>query len=137
MEKIHKREIKRLFPILEAIKEGKTIQWNDMGMWRDIDGDDEGFFLDTLVKESDNYRIKPEPKYRPFVNTEECWTEMLRHEPFGWVINKKYNTRHSVTKVEYDGSVIISYEDNRTRKGAFDDFTFADGLPFGVKVKEG
>ena len=39
MEKIYKGEIQRLFPILEAIKEGKTIQWNDMGVWCDIDGD--------------------------------------------------------------------------------------------------
>lgn len=45
MEKIYKGEIQRLFPILEAIKEGKTIQWNDMGVWCDIDGDDEGFVL--------------------------------------------------------------------------------------------
>lgn len=49
MEKIYKGEIQRLFPILEAIKEGKTIQWLDMGLWRDIDGDDDGFFLDTLI----------------------------------------------------------------------------------------
>lgn len=64
MEKIYKGEIQRLFPILEAIKEGKTIQYKDTGVWRDIDGDDEGFYLDTLVGEADSYRIKL--KYRPF-----------------------------------------------------------------------
>ena len=83
MEKIYKGEIQRLFPILEAIKEGKTIQWNDMGVWCDIDGDDEGFVLDTLIGKTDGYRIKPESKYRPFKDAKECWQEMLKHQPFG------------------------------------------------------
>lgn len=85
MEKINKGEIQRLFPILKAIKEGKTIQWNDMGVWCDIDGDDEGFVLDTLIGKTDGYRIKPESKYRPFKDAEECWQEMQKHLPFGWV----------------------------------------------------
>ena len=122
--------------IISAFAEDKVIQIiNEKGEWVDLTERD-GLPIETIAEDPNSFRIKPEPKYRPFVNTEECWTEMLRHEPFGWVINKKYNTRHSVTKVEYDGSVIISYEDNRTRKGAFDDFTFADGLPFGVRVNE-
>ena len=83
MEKINKGEIQRLFPILKAIKEGKTIQWNDMGVWCDIDGDDEGFVLDTLIGKTDGYRIKPESKYRPFKDAKECWAEMLNHQPFG------------------------------------------------------
>lgn len=137
MEKIHKREIQRLFPILEAIKEGKTIQWNDMGMWRDIDGDDEGFFLDTLVRESDSYRIKPKLKYRPFNDVSECWQEMQKHQPFGWV------------KFQCDLFLIIHIEDNSIGYGSacgtilhseFNDtlkgFTFADGTPFGVKIEE-
>lgn len=81
MAKIKKGEIQRLFPILEAIKEGKTIQYKDMGVWRDIDGDAEGFCLGTLVGETDSYRIKP--KYRPFKDAEECWVEMQKHQPFG------------------------------------------------------
>ena len=77
MEKIYKGEIQRLFPILEAIKEGKTIQYKDTGVWRDIDGDDEGFVLDTLIGKPDGYRIKPEPKYRSFKDAEECWQESM------------------------------------------------------------
>lgn len=60
MNKIYKSEVLRLFPILEAIKEGKTIQFNGSGVWRDIDGDEEGFYLDTFVGETSRYRIKPE-----------------------------------------------------------------------------
>lgn len=72
MIRIFKEEVLRLFPILEAIKEGKTIQFHVLDGWRDIDGDDEGFYLETLIGESDKYRIKPEPKYRSFKNAEEC-----------------------------------------------------------------
>lgn len=131
-----RKSIKKNMDIISAFAEDKVIQIiNEKGEWVDLIERD-GLLIETIAEDPNSFRIKPEPKYRPFVNTEECWTEMLRHKPFGWVINKKYNTRHSVTKVEYDGSVIISYEDNRTRKGAFDDFTFADGLPFGVRVNE-
>ena len=84
MIRIFKQEVKRLFPILEAIKEGKTIQFHLPDGWRDIDGDDEGFYLETLIGESDKYRIKPDPKYRSFKNAEECFAEMLNHHPF-WV----------------------------------------------------
>lgn len=136
MKKIYKNEVQRLFPILEAIKEGKTIQFNDSGVWRDIDGCDEGFFLDTLVGETYNYRIKPEPKYRPFKDAEECWAEMLKHQPFGYTYDWFNNIRDSITKVattgvSYDSpTVVISFEE------VFDRFVFADGVPFGVKVEE-
>lgn len=133
MEKIYKGEIQRLFPILEAIKEGKTIQWNDMGLWRDIDGDDEGFFLDTLIGESDSYRIKPEPKYRHFANAEECWAEMQKHQPFGWVVDRKSGVKYllrSLTGTSVYTSIQYLFRD------AFDKLVFADLVPFGVKVEE-
>jgi len=139
MEKIYKGEIQRLFPIFEAIKEGKTIQWLDMGLWRDIDGDDEGFFLDTLIGKTDGYRIKSEPKYRPFANAEECWAEMLKHQPFGWTIDKAFPTKECITNVISKGIVygkIESKEDIMSFEAVFNYFKFADGTPFGIKVEE-
>ena len=128
---MNKKEIKYLIPIMQAFVDGKTIQYYNGMKWIDLTGNQCSFQFPAM------FRIKPkEPTYRPFGNAEECWAEMQKHEPFGWVISKKYNTRHFITKVETDGSVIISYEDNRTKKGAFDDFTFADGTPFGVKEEE-
>ena len=134
MKKIYKNEVQRLFPILEAIKEGKTIQFNDSGVWRDIDGCDEGFFLDTLIGETYNYRIKPEPKYRPFKDAEECWQEMLKHQPFGYTYDRLNNIRDSITKVattgvSYDSPTVISFVE------IFGRFVFADGVPFGMKVE--
>ena len=133
MEKINKGEIQRLFPILEAIKEGKTIQWNDMGVWCDIDGDDEGFVLDTLIGKTDGYRIKPESKYRPFKDAKECWQEMLKHQPFGWVVGRRDGVMYLIRCLEYVSvytSIQCSFKD------AFDKFAFADLVPFGVKIDE-
>ena len=135
MEKIYKKEIQRLMPLFQAIAEGKTIQWNDMGVWRDIDGDDEGFFLDTFVGKTVDYRIKPEPKYRPFKNAEECLAEMQKHQLFGWVKNQ--GLYRNIANVM---SCSITFADNEARdvnyEQAFKNYTFADGTPFGVKVEE-
>lgn len=125
---IYKREIQRLFPILEAIKEGKTIQYKDTGVWRDIDGDDEGFCLGTLVKETDSYRIKP--KFRPFNNKEECWKEMLQHNPLGWFKDKKAKEFFTLNCISDKDPKIKTYE------YLFDDCVFMDGSICGVKVEE-
>lgn len=135
MEKIYTGEIQRLFPILEAIKEGKTIQWNDMGVWCDIDGDDEGFVLDTLIGKPDGYRIKPESKYRPFKDAEECWTEMQKHQPFGWVKDRN-GSKFVIENVDSRGFVEVYDEGTCNFNEVFENRTFADGLPFGVKVEE-
>ena len=133
MEKIYKGEIQRLFPILEAIKEGKTIQWNDMGVWCDIDGDDEGFVLDTLIGKTDGYRIKPESKYRPFKDAKECWQEMQKHQPFGWVINISNGRAYNLQSVLLEDGVLYIRSSYVELGRAFIDYTFADGTPFGVK----
>lgn len=135
MEKIYKNEIQRLMPLFRAIAEGKTIQWNDMGVWRDIDGDDEGFFLDTFVGKTVDYRIKPEPKYRPFKNAEECLAEMQKHQLFGWVKNQ--GLYRNIANVM---SCSITFADNEARdvnyEQAFKNYTFADGTPFGILEEE-
>lgn len=129
MKKIYKNEVQRLFPILEAIKEGKTIQFNDSGVRRDIDGCDEGFFLDTLVGETYNYRIKPEPKYRPFKNADECWAEMQIHQPFGWVKDKVKGIRLYIVGLNQNRAFT---QVGHNYEGALDEFIFADGTPFGI-----
>ena len=84
MEKIYKKDINKVMPILQALAEGKTIQFAVNGdSW--IDGNEEGLFLDTLIATPQRYRIKPKSKYRPFANAEECWEEMQKHEYFGWI----------------------------------------------------
>lgn len=136
MEKIYKKEIQRLMPLFQAIAEGKTIQWYDMGLWRDIDGDDEGFFLDTFVGKTVDYRIKPEPKYRPFKDAEECWKEMLKHQPFGWVKMKDTESGYYILKGIANQVVIGLNETPFSYKKVFEDYIFADGTPFGILEEE-
>lgn len=66
MEKIYNGEIQRLLPIFQAMADGKTIQTKNGNGWIDIDGDEDGLNLDSLIDYQDCFRIKPEPKYRPF-----------------------------------------------------------------------
>ena len=75
-----REEAKVFLPIIQAYAEGKTIQSRyvkgDTSLWYD---DEDPSFDDDL-----EYRIKPEPKFRPFNDEEECWQEMQKHQPFGW-----------------------------------------------------
>ena len=127
---MNRKEAKELMPIIQAFAEGKTIESRcikgDKSLWYD---DEDPNFDDDL-----EYRIKPEQKYRPFKDAEECWQEMLKHKPFGWVkstLFKDFDLVQRVTTlyVEIDRD-IIDFKD------ALEKFTFADGNNFGVKVEE-
>lgn len=138
MEKIYKGEIQRLMPIFQAMAEGRTIQFAANGnSWTDIDGDEEGLFLDTLISTPQRYRIKPEFKYRPFKDAEECWKEMQKHQPFGWLtcVGCRYNivsvSNIDVSMANVSGDIVtLRFCD------VMESDTFADGTTFGVKVEE-
>ena len=74
-----REEAKELLPIIQAYAEGKDIEIFFDNKW--ITGTNLDFTLSP-----GNYRIKPEPKYRPFKTKEECWGEMHCHSDFGWLI---------------------------------------------------
>lgn len=86
------------------------------------------------------YRVKPEPKYRPFKNSEECWQEMLKHQPFGW-LKSKMNGRFSCIGEVYGSDeletvyIALSTSESLSRSSdsMFEQYTFADGTPFGIK----
>lgn len=138
MEKIYKGEINRLLPIFQAMEDGRIIQFAANGNdWIDIDGDEEGLLLDTLMATPQRYRIKPEPTYRPFKDAKECWNEMLKHQPFGWIkcdegyLNVTYVGDEQVYLADPDGGAILL-----DSKNSYQDNTFVDGTPFGIKVEE-
>lgn len=136
-----KEEAKQLLPIIQAIAEGKVIECraklNRLKGVVDIPN------KWTETKEiwcvnSLEYRIKPEqePKYRPFKDAEECWQELLKHQPFGWVKDKKDGHHALITAVD-DDTCGMSLNGNAawSLSGIMDLFTFADGVPFGIKVE--
>lgn len=122
-------------PILQAIVDGKTIQHQTINReWYDTNVAS----LDHLVTYYTDYRIKPEPKYRPFKDAEECWQEMMKHQPFGVVKDKyfaNYQTHRAFICLITGGCDFGGYEDE-TFESCFKDLLFADGTPFGVKVEE-
>lgn len=128
---MNKQQAKDLLPIIQAFAEGKTIEFRNKSFkeWTEIENPS---FDPTIT----NYRIKPEPKYRPFANAKECWQEMQKHQPFGWVKdkNKEDGTYVMVTKVS-DGrdDMVINGNYNWRLDGLLECFTFADGTPFGIK----
>ena len=129
-----RNQAKEFYPILQAYAEGKVIECmtkpsavkgtdipNDWTEMKEIE-----FWNNT------EYRVKPEPTYRPFKNGEECWQEMQKHQPFGWVKSTLFKDlalgkRVTTLYVEINRD-IIDYKD------ALEKFTFADGTNFGVKM---
>ena len=127
-----REEAKELLPIIQAFVEGKTIQVWANDTWKD----DEYPFMEVLC----HYRIKPEPQYRPFKTQEECWNEMLEHQPFGWVKSKKSERHFSIGSVLWNNDfndVFVTFAFDgmlgRSSKSMFEDFTFDDGTPFGIR----
>ena len=139
MEKIYSKDINKVMPILQALAEGKIIQFAaTYKEWVDLDGDKDGLLLETLINNPKSYRVKPEPKFRPFKDAEECWQEMLKHQPFGVVKDKyfaNYQTHRAFTCLVTNGCHFRGYEDE-TFESSFKNLLFADGTPFGVKVEE-
>lgn len=80
--------------------------------------------------------IKSKQGYRPFKNAEECWEEMIKHQPFGWVKLKDTESGYYMLKGIASQVVIGFNETPFSYKKVFEDYTFANGTPFGVKIKE-
>ena len=117
-------EIREAAKVMEAYANGKKIQFLDeYNKWIDVTNPSFNWSIYT-------YRIKPEPKYRPFKNQEECWNEMHKHLDFGWLREKESG---------YLFNTIAVFDSIRIKENAynyslvFERFEFLDGVPFGVK----
>lgn len=130
-----REEAKKLLPIIQAYSDGKTIQSRcikgDTSLWYDDD--------DILSFDDDfEYRIKPESEYRPFKDAEECWQEMKKHHPFGWLKEEGKDNYRLVGTINNEGLLFINHANNCKELsflGANKWLIFADGDPFGVKVE--
>lgn len=133
---MNRKEATELLPIIQAFSEGRVIEFSSITdvskAWREVTD-----FPIGMIKNF-KFRIKPEPKYRPFKDAEECWQEMLKHKPFGVVKDKyfaNYQTHRAFTCLTTKGCYFRGYED-LTFDSIFKDLLFADGTPFGKKMKE-
>ena len=122
-----REEAKRRAELYSALAEGKTIQVQNSytDEWRDLDINKIYGFINGF-----NYRIKPEPKYRPLKNQEECWLEMHKHPDFGWGLN---NIGEYVNLSRISNDSIFTKGDAFDFNKALKGFRFTDGTPFGIK----
>lgn len=128
-----KEEIKERILVMQAYVDGKQIQvgnkeYND---WRNVSN--------PLWDPNLDYRVKPDfIPYRPFNDVKECYNEMLKHYPYGLIMNDgrcvqiievfegTFGTCYIATSKE-GAPVTISFID------AFNSYKFADGAKFGVE----
>ena len=116
--------------VMQAYVEGKQIQYKDDEVWIDIEAPDWDWH-------NWEYRIKPELKCRPFRNAEECWQEMQKHQPFGWIKCKGCCFNIVYVNNEYVGLADPYYSSiSLSSKNSYLDNTFLDGTPFGIKEEE-
>ena len=135
---IKREDAKELLPILKAFAEGKTIQDKIEGLTDWCDTDEINLeYNGQKIK----HRIKPEKKYRPFKTKKECWDEMMKHQPFGWLIRKteeNYNSIGCIT--EYNGFVYLLFatkeDESFTAEFLLKNYKFADGTPFGIEEEK-
>ena len=138
----------------KAFNEGKKIQflsrqqqsngeWIDV--WYDCVGPNEPKFLETV-----KYRVKPEEekKYRPYKSSAEMIADFIDRfnarcpiyrEPSIWVKNKWSGGRFLITGIEsspYDGENVEVQCGLHCVSGLFDTYTYLDGSPCGMEVKE-
>ena len=128
---MNRNQAKALLPIIQEYAEGKAIESRcikgDTSLWYD---DEDPSFDDDF-----EYRIKTEPKYRPFANAEECWVEMCKHHPFGWVKTKQ-GTHRLIVLIDEERLMAGAQNIEWSYRTLFNEkFTFVDGTPFGVKVE--
>ena len=124
---ITREEAKQLLPIIQAFAEGKPIQDKIKGTTQWYDTDEI-----NLVYEGKKikHRIKQEPQYRPFKSQEECWDEISKHQPFGWV--KRIDTRAFAHISAVFPEFILFNNEKFNHNESFDCYSFIDGAPFGI-----
>ena len=142
-----REEAKEFYPILQAYAEGNVIECRTKpSTMKGADTPNDWTEIKKIAFwNNTEYRIKQEPKYRPFEDAEECWDEMQKHEPLGWLKMKSNDEEkgflfvrgiHKYIKDNSNTCDICIDDDWESSIYIFGEYTFADGTPFGVKVEE-
>ena len=120
-----REEAKEMLPIIKAFAKGKVIEiFDDEIGW--VEKENPKFNLNPEF-----YRIKP--KHRPFKSHEECWNEMLKHQPFGWIRNNDTQCLCNIGSIGRNSYGVVINNSIMYFDLAFNTCDFVDGTPFGVK----
>ena len=137
---MNRKGVAELLPIIQAFAEGKVIECRTKPSFiegLDVPNDWEEI-KEIKLWNNTEYRIKPEPKYRPFKDAEECWQEMQKHEYFGWIKAKDTSipSRFMIINSVRNEEVSITSGIDFTYNELVEHYTFIDRTPFGVKEEE-
>lgn len=126
-----RNQAKELLPIIKAFSEGKDIETKTGSGWISIEN--MSFAGNPL-----QYRIKPEPKYRPFKGAEECWNEMQKHQPFGWIKPKDDDvvTKFMLIDALRNEGIAVRTNIRFNYHELLEHYTFADRTPLGIIEEE-
>ena len=130
---MNRKEAAELSPLIKAFGEGKDIEMRSKNPHAQLNG---WAKMDEFIFGNFEYRIKPEPKYRPFKDAEECWQEMQKHQPFGWIKSKEDGSRSLITLIISEENIDINCIGGFNSDKIMKMFTFADGSVFGILEEE-
>lgn len=122
--------------VMEGFVEGKKIQWRPKF---DIKWDDCVYGPDWNWNMND-YRIKPEEKYRPYKDTNElkadffkdCPQMSKRYRMAIWVVMPN-GTELEITGFSGNGEYALINGEYYSMEDLFKDFKYPDGSPFGIR----
>lgn len=136
-----RNQAKIFFPIMQAFAKGEAIECRTKPSA--VEGSDVPNDWTEMTEiefwNNTEYRIKSEPKYRPFKNAEECWQEMLKHQPFGWLTSQNGEVKSLIISIDDEWLVIGDRKNGVIGFVTATDLfkiKFADGTPFGIKEEE-
>ncbi len=126
-----RNQAKELLPIIKAFSEGKDIETKTGSGWISIENM-------SFAGNPDSYRIKLGPKYRPFKDAEECWNEMQKHQPFGWIKPKDDDvvTKFMLIDALRNEGIAVRTNIRFNYHELLEHYTFADRTPLGIIEEE-
>ena len=128
---MNRKEAKILMPVIQAFADGKDVETKTGSGWISIENM-------SFAGNPDSYRIKPEPKCRPFKGAEECWNEMQKHQPFGWIKPKDDDvvTKFMLIDSLRNEGIAVRTNVRFNYHELLEHYTFADRTPLGIIEEE-
>ena len=123
---------KELLPFMQAYAEGKKVQYVEGYEWHDVDD------ATDWEKQYPKF-LRIVPAYKPFDTAEECFNEMMRHDPAGWLKAKSgpCTAVHVIFVSGINGGwASANGQEPRRFSDFFNNWEFIDGTPFGKLADE-
>lgn len=119
------KSIDEMCAVMQAFKEGKTIEFKDN---RSVGNEWKRGVKPTWDWNYFDYRVKPEPKYVPYDSVTEV-------EKDKWIMRKGSNIIDKITSIDREDNTVY-YGVWEDLQHLFEKYTYEDGTPCGKLVEE-